>query len=118
MDRHLRSGNLQTVSFTWAVTQQKEFEIEKTTFNIQDIFINISDFYNEIVILNANQLVVKPTDINCHTDKNILLLILRNLVENAKKIQWKGPLQYTLLATINKSTLQLRMKEKGSRPQK
>lgn len=71
--------------FSWAVSQQEHFKVEKTHFLLQQVFADIEALFKEILLVNNNQLHVHATTIECFTDKNILILILRNLVDNANK---------------------------------
>lgn len=76
--------------FSWAVTQQDNFEVKKTSFPLQEVFDIVASFYSEIVLLNTNSLNIVNTNIFCFTDKDMLLLILRNLVDNANKNTFGG----------------------------
>lgn len=71
--------------FSWAVSQQEHFKVEKTFFPLQQLFTDIEALFKEILLVNNNQLLIPATGIECFTDKNILILILRNLVDNANK---------------------------------
>ena len=76
--------------FSWAVTQQNDFQVKKTAFPLQEVFAIVASFYSEIVLLNTNSLDIISTGIICFTDKDMLLLILRNLVDNANKNTFGG----------------------------
>jgi len=97
--------------FTWAITQQKDFEVEKTTFRLQEVFITISSFYKEILMLNGNILIVAQTDLICHTDQNILMLILRNLVDNANKNTMEG--KVVLVASADADNIHITVRDEG-----
>ena len=97
--------------FTWAITQQEDFEIQKTTFPLQEIFDTVASFYAEIVKLNDNQLLIHSTKIICTTDKNILLLIIRNIVDNANKNTTSGCI--TLKAATVDNHLLITIQDEG-----
>lgn len=71
--------------FSWAASQQEHFKVEKTFFPLQQLFNDIEALFKEILLVNNNKLSIPATAIECFTDKNILILILRNLVDNANK---------------------------------
>jgi K+-sensing histidine kinase KdpD len=97
--------------FTWAITQQEDFEIQKTTFPLQEIFDTVASFYAEIVKLNDNQLLIHSTKIICTTDKNILPLIIRNIVDNANKNTTSGCI--TLKAATVDNHLLITIQDEG-----
>ncbi len=76
--------------FSWAVSQQEDFHVNKSSFLLQEVLENIKDFYAEVFSFNGNLLEIKNTGIICLTDKQILSLILRNLVDNANKNTQNG----------------------------
>ena len=76
--------------FTWAVSQQEGFKVEKVRFPLTELFADLEELYKEIAASNDNALVVKKTDLSCVTDYQILAFVLRNLLDNANKNTRKG----------------------------
>ena len=97
--------------FTWAVTQQQDFEIEKTQFELQEVFFIVGTFYEEIVLLNNNRLKIQPTNLVCYTDKNMLQLIIRNLIDNANKNSMEGEIK--LYATQEDGYVKIMVSDQG-----
>lgn len=71
--------------FSWAASQQDQFKAEKKYFSLQQLLEDIEALFKEILLVNNNKFNVDKTDIECYTDKDILILVLRNLVDNANK---------------------------------
>ncbi len=76
--------------FSWAVSQQDSFHVNNSTFGLQEVFDDVKLFYSEILCFNGNRIEADATGIMCTTDKQILSLILRNLVDNANKNTLNG----------------------------
>lgn len=98
--------------FTWAVTQKQDFKIQESEFELQEVFNLVASFYMDIVMLNNNRLQIEATSLICHTDKNILMLILRNLVDNANKNTFGGII--SLRATADQKQNHIIITDQGS----
>jgi len=71
--------------FSWAVSQQEHFKVKKTQFPLQQVFGDIEALFREILQTNNNKFSIQKTAVQLYTDRDILILILRNLVDNANK---------------------------------
>jgi signal transduction histidine kinase len=71
--------------FSWAASQQEHFKVKKTKFYLQELFGDIESLFKEILLVNNNKFSISETNIQCYTDKEILVMVLRNLVDNANK---------------------------------
>ncbi|HTN37653.1 MAG TPA: HAMP domain-containing sensor histidine kinase, partial [Arachidicoccus sp.] len=98
--------------FSWAVIQQDAFKVKKVFFPLRELFEETAGFYEEILSYNENKFLVVPTDLDCHTDKDILSLILRNLVDNANKHTEKGDI--TLSAFEEEGSIHITVSDTGS----
>ena len=97
--------------FSWAVSQQEHFKVQKTTFSLQQIFVEIESLFKEILQVNNNKFSIAETNIQCYTDKEILVLILRNLVDNANKNTENGII--SIQATLLPECLQIQVSDTG-----
>ena len=71
--------------FSWAASQQEHFTVNKTKFSLQQLLNDIESLFREILQVNNNKFSIVETAIQCYTDKEILVMVLRNLVDNANK---------------------------------
>ena len=97
--------------FSWAASQQEHFKVNKTKFSLQDIFRDIEALFKEILQVNNNKFSIAETNIQCYTDKEILVLILRNLVDNANKNTENGIIR--IEATVIPEGLQIQVSDTG-----
>lgn len=97
--------------FSWAASQQEHFKVNKTKFSLQQIFADIEALFKEILQINNNTFAISQTDIECYTDKEILVLILRNLVDNANKNTENGII--SIQATAISAGLEIKVSDTG-----
>lgn len=71
--------------FAWAASQHRHFKVTYETFPLQQLFTTLHELYADIAATNKNELHIRPTDIVINTDRNILSIVLRNLLDNANK---------------------------------
>ncbi|MGN6294386.1 MAG: ATP-binding protein [Chitinophagaceae bacterium] len=71
--------------FTWAASQHRDFKIQPETFLLQPLFNELEELYADIAKANNNHFIVESTLLQANTDKNILSVIIRNLLDNACK---------------------------------
>jgi len=76
--------------FGWAVSQQNAFKVTILKVNIQEVLDDVHQFYHEILSFNGNSLDIQPSSLQWNTDKDILALIIRNLLDNANKYTENG----------------------------
>lgn len=97
--------------FSWAASQQEHFKVNKTCFSLQQIFEDIEALFKEILQVNNNKFSISQTSIECFTDKEILVLILRNLVDNANKNTENGMI--SIQATAVSGGLEINVSDTG-----
>lgn len=76
--------------FTWAASQHRDFKIQEESFSLQSLFKELEELYADIAGASNNRLVVEHTALQAYTDKNILSVIIRNLLDNASKNTMDG----------------------------
>lgn len=87
--------------FSWAISQQEHFTVKKVHFPLQQVFTDLEALFKEILQVNNNVFQVKNTNIQCFTDRDMLILILRNLVDNANKNTENGTVSMTAVSLPN-----------------
>ncbi|MGN6417578.1 MAG: ATP-binding protein [Pseudobacter sp.] len=97
--------------FVWAASQHKGFRITIETFELNELFVEMQELYADIVSINGNKLVSDPIQIRATTDRQILAVMLRNLVDNANKSTYNGTI--TLSATISDGQLEIAVADTG-----
>ncbi|MBK7605286.1 MAG: HAMP domain-containing histidine kinase [Saprospiraceae bacterium] len=76
--------------FGWAASQHANFKITPTHFDLNEILEEINELYNDIILFNNNKLIINKTNIELFSDRNILSIILRNIVDNANNSTTNG----------------------------
>lgn len=76
--------------YVWGVDQEFAARLSIRTVSIQEIFDSVTRFYEEILAYNGNALEVTPTDVCWTTDRYVLNVIVRNLLDNANKYTEAG----------------------------
>lgn len=97
--------------FSWAASQQEHFKVNKTKFSLHQILADIEALFKEILQVNNNKFAISRTGIECYTDKEILVLILRNLVDNANKNTENGTI--SIQATAVSEGLEIKISDTG-----
>ncbi|WP_300602335.1 sensor histidine kinase [Niabella sp.] len=97
--------------FSWAVSQQEHFNVKRTQFSLQQLFEDIEALFREILQINNNKCSIHTTTIQPYTDKDILILILRNLVDNANKNTENGTI--SIKAALIPEGLQIQVSDTG-----
>lgn len=70
----------------WITTQQAGFRIRNEYVHIQEMFREAQEFFRDILNWSNNTLEVEITeDIRAWTDKQLIRIILHNLIDNANK---------------------------------
>lgn len=70
----------------WASSFTEGFTINKTTFPLDELLQELSLFFNEMLAAYGNRLsVITPVSYILHTDRVLLKVILRNIIDNANK---------------------------------
>lgn len=71
--------------FLWISSQQQGFRVKKTVFELQSLFDEVTGLYGDILRINRNRLVIETPAIQCCSDYQILVVVMRNLIDNANK---------------------------------
>ncbi len=77
--------NLLTNLLVWTNSQDQEFKINKTSFDVLEILDCCLDLLNENLIKKNITIVNHITNFELMTDKNMIELVFRNLISNAIK---------------------------------
>jgi len=80
----------------WISSQKGGYKINSELLNIENFFKELQSFFDEVVKLNENEIyfsVEKDGEIN--TDRQILKIIVRNLIDNANKYTNNGKVYVT-----------------------
>lgn len=97
--------------FGWAVSQQNAFKVHIKNVLIQEVFDDVHRFYNEILSYNGNLLDIQSSALQWNTDKDILALIIRNLLDNANKYTENGHIW--IKAVVSKDKLRISVEDTG-----
>lgn len=97
--------------FVWAASQHKGFRITIETFELNELFVEMQELYADIASINSNKIVNDPVQVQATTDRQILAVILRNLVDNANKSTYNGTI--TLTATVTEAHLVIAVSDTG-----
>ncbi|WP_447642907.1 MULTISPECIES: sensor histidine kinase [Chitinophagaceae] len=87
--------------FSWATSQRENFQIKKTHFPVQEIFDEMVSLYQESVTYNNNKLIVEQSNLTCFSDKQILSMVLRNILDNANKNTKDGRIRISAERHLN-----------------
>lgn len=70
----------------WAASFTKGFTINKTPFALDELLQELSLFFKEMLESNNNKLfIIPPVNYMLSTDRELLKVILRNIIDNANK---------------------------------
>jgi len=70
----------------WASSFTEGFTLHKTSFALEKLLQELSLFFKEMLEANGNRLlIVSPVAYLLHTDRELLKVILRNIIDNANK---------------------------------
>ncbi|NML20800.1 hypothetical protein HHL16_07940 [Pseudoflavitalea sp. G-6-1-2] len=97
--------------FTWAASQHKDFRISVESFPIQELLNEMQDLYADIAMINGNRLIVIPSDAVAKTDRQLLAIIIRNLVDNANKSTFQGTV--TIAVSYAEDKLEISVSDTG-----
>lgn len=97
--------------FTWAASQHKDFRISVEAFPIQELLDELEDLYADMALINENHLNVMPSDAVANTDRQILAIIIRNLVDNANKSTFQGTI--SIVVSHAGDTLEISVSDTG-----
>lgn len=114
-DLHMGTQNLLGFTeqfFLWINSQQQGFRVTKSRFRLKTLFEEAADLYGDILRINHNRLSIRHSDVDCYTDYQILLVIIRNLIDNANKNTRDGVIR--LLAAKEGSELTICVEDTGA----
>lgn len=70
----------------WVSSFNEGFAINNATFLLDDLLQELQLFFKEMMIANGNRLlIVTPAHYTLHTDRELLKVVLRNILDNANK---------------------------------
>lgn len=77
--------NLLEASYAWSMMQDDFLKVNIQKVAIQDVFSKIEKYYEDLLSFSGNRLEVTDTSVYWNADTYILMLIVRNLIDNANK---------------------------------
>lgn len=87
--------------FTWAASQHKDFKVTMENFALQDLLDELEELYMDMALVNGNELLIEPVDLDVRTDRQILAIIIRNLIDNANKHTGNSLIRVTARETVS-----------------
>jgi signal transduction histidine kinase len=97
---------------TWTSTQHGLYTVRRRWTGLAPLFESIRELYTEIARYHQNTLTLHHGDIHCDTDPELLMAILRNLVDNAMKYTHEGHI--TLTAEMDGNEVKITAADTGS----
>ncbi|WAC13104.1 sensor histidine kinase [Dyadobacter pollutisoli] len=97
---------------TWTSTQHGLYTVRRRWIALAPLFESIRELYTEIARYQQNTLTLRHNDIHCDTDPDLLMAILRNLVDNAMKYTHEG--RITLTAKMDGNEVKIIAADTGS----
>jgi len=78
----------------WIHSQDNNFQIDKKPFRLEEILQELWVFFSQMLVMNGNKIVLNvPRDIYINSDKQMLKIIIRNIIDNANKHTQNGLIQ-------------------------
>jgi signal transduction histidine kinase len=97
----------------WLMSQQSGFKTKKEYVSIQEIFNETEEFFTNMLQWKNNKFIIElKGNISSWTDKQLLKIVLHNLVDNANKHTENGTI--LLEANHQNGELVLRIEDSGS----
>jgi signal transduction histidine kinase len=97
--------------FDWVKYQKEGITANYQLTNLNNVFSTIEELYGGIARRKGVDFHIEPCDITFYTDENILVTILRNLVDNAIKNTISG--RVSLLAETNQDNIKIAVRDTG-----
>lgn len=98
----------------WNMSLNDNYKLNKTTFPINDLIGELKQFFEEMLRLKHNTLLIQlDKQISVHTDRDVLKAILRNVIDNANKYTQDGTITVTALRNGD-NTLELSVADTGN----
>ncbi|MBO9562439.1 MAG: hypothetical protein J7621_06670 [Niastella sp.] len=86
----------------WLTTQQSGFRIRNEYVQVQEMFNEAEAFFSNILSWNGNKLEIETAeDIRVWTDKQLMRIVLHNLIDNANKHTENGIIRISALLKEN-----------------
>lgn len=101
----------------WATTQQENFKIHVTRFSLSQLLEELQRFFKEMMASQGNTLLLEADPaIKLHTDRQLLKIVLRNLIDNANKYTNNGIIRITLETKNDRARILVRDNGNGMPP--
>lgn len=92
----------------WTTTQQEDFRINTSRFALGPLMMELQKFFKEMMQQKGNALILDiDPDIRLSTDRQLLKIVLRNLIDNANKHTSNGTIMVGLAIQGNKAILRV-----------
>ncbi|WP_169749115.1 sensor histidine kinase [Flavihumibacter petaseus] len=101
----------------WIRSMGSDFTVNTKLFPLQELLVEIADFFAPLAREKNNRIIVAgPPDIKVNTDRQLLRVILRNMVDNANKFTAQGQIVIEAQAEANTCTLIVTDNGSGIKP--
>jgi signal transduction histidine kinase len=119
--RLLREGISDVYSFSvnffdWVKYQKEGITANYQITNLNEVFTTIGELYGGIARQKGIDLQIAPCDITFYTDENILVTMLRNLVDNAIKNTRSGSVRLSVETHMDNLTITIQDTGPGMEP--
>lgn len=97
---------------TWTSTQHGLYTVRRQWVALAPLFAGITELYAEIARYHRNNLTLDHGNIHCDTDPDLLMAILRNLVDNAMKYTHDG--RISVIAEMHGAEVKIAISDTGT----
>jgi len=99
---------------TWLSVQQQNFTIINTNVSLNDLMNELYMFFQDIAKAQQTEIIIDPfSPVSIETDKRLLKIILRNILDNAIKNTHEGEIRISA-QTLNPGVLELSISDTGN----
>ena len=99
---------------TWLSVQQRNFTIVNTEVSMNSLMDELYMFFQDIAKAQQTVLVIDPfPSINIRTDRRLLKIILRNIIDNAIKNTEEGEIRISI-KILSKEAIELSISDTGN----
>ncbi|HET6226165.1 MAG TPA: tetratricopeptide repeat-containing sensor histidine kinase [Bacteroidia bacterium] len=99
---------------TWLSVQQQNFTIVITSVSLNDLMTELYVFFQDIAKAQQTEIIINPfPPVSITTDKRLLKIILRNILDNAIKNTHAGEIRVSVLK-LNAQIIELSITDTGN----
>lgn len=101
----------------WATTHQENFQINITRFSLQSLMEELGRFFKEMMQTQGNIMIMEiDASVRMVTDRQLLKIILRNLIDNANKHTKNGSIRIVLETKGDRASIAVHDNGNGMQP--